>query len=373
MAGPYALPLRDTTNARDVSLGANNDRSSAGHMSMNLANGEDARPTAEEVVVAVAEKARPPVPLKKAHLDDTLRLRKELDEIRQEKEQAEEIRELMEVDLVEAEDKLQQKDEELHDVKADLTKCEATLTSWKEKAERLTLEIQEEQWHALLEQLNETPAATIATKVEDSHKDEELLKLQDQLRDLTASLAKKRTAKVTEQKATATRHEQEPTNLHGHITQMQANINNKDIEVSEKVRHAIGQDYDPWQEKLASAQLHVANSVKEVEDRVGVQLNHEKEQRLLAEASLTRLREQLQATSAREADLRRQAEEVLQKRTAQFQTQLAEADRHARAQIAELMRRVDDAEAVARSRMEVEVDQEQIAILQQAVQDSRQS
>ncbi|KAL9082321.1 MAG: hypothetical protein Q9165_008916 [Trypethelium subeluteriae] len=295
MAAPYSFISRNTTNTRDVGEVVSNDYS-ARNMSMNFANEADARLTAEEVVVAVAEKARPPVPLKKTHLNATLRMKKELDGMRQEKEQVEEMLELMEVDLVEAEDKLQKKDEELHNVKADLIKCEAMLTSWQEKAQTLMLDAQEGPRSASkAKQLNEAHAANIATKIGNFHKDEDLLKLQDQIAHLTASLAKSEAPKLPSKKR--------PPPITNSYLQAYI-ITSPRCKLTSTIKTPKS-----WN-KLTSAQLQVTSRVEEVEERLSAQLKREKEQRWLAKASLSRLREQRQTTSGRESGLRQQAEEA---------------------------------------------------------------
>lgn len=178
------LPSRNSSDPADLDprtpaleTAAVDNINSAGEMSATMAN----RPL------------KPQVPPQKTHLDEVYRLTKELDEIREEREQAENMIDMMGQDLSIAQEEVWKKGDELGRKEEELLKCEKELQNWRQKAQILSIEVQEQKRLAVeIEQSTKTQEVAVASNIDDqSRMKEELLRLRDQVASLTASLATK--------------------------------------------------------------------------------------------------------------------------------------------------------------------------------------
>jgi len=328
---------------------------------------------AGKMSATMAERVKPPLPAKKSHLNDLIRLKNELDEIHKQKEQAEEMTDLVVRDLSLAQDEVHEKDDQLRRKESELRKCEEELKNWREKVQSLSMEVQEEKRLAAeIKKSNRMLKVAITSKTEnESQKEEELSRLRNQVADLTASLAEKEAQKKPAPVELA--------NLRRQVTQLKSILNEKDAEMTEKVSLAAGATHDKWQATMQEKQLQFETKLKENEERMSAQLAQEQELRRVTEATLHEMTEKLTTNSSQEQELRRVAESSLQSTKEQFEAKLREATERAGVQIAELQKRALEAEASLQehtNRMEVQVDHEpllqRISSLEAEVQNERQ-
>jgi len=352
---------------------------------------------------------KPQPPQKKAHLDELFRLRKEIDEIRDEKLDAEEMTMMMGQDLNLAQEEVQKKREELR-------RKEAELNNWREKAKSLSIELQEEKRQAA-ELKNSMQEAAVISKVGDESQEEDLTQLRENFEQLAILL----TEKESQNKAAALRNEKDGVDLRRQITQLKETLDQKDAELAAKVSSAAVADYDKWSATLQEKQLQFETKLKEIEEH----LAQEQELRRVAEASLpsmdeqfeARLREavqdkqlqfesklkeaeeqmaqeyalrrraettllsveeELQANSRQEQELRRVSEASLQSTKEQYETKLREADERANILNVALQKHAQEAEALLQeqaNRKAVEEDhehlQQRIRHLEAEMQDQR--
>lgn len=109
----------------------------------DLNSGMAALQMATSTKVAASGKAKPSIPQKKSHVDELIRLRKELEELRAERDQAHRERDAMEDDLLQAQEDLEQKIDELgkkskdlEEKSEELSKKSKEVWTWREKAEK---------------------------------------------------------------------------------------------------------------------------------------------------------------------------------------------------------------------------------------------
>ena len=267
---------------------------------------------------AMAERTfRPQPPPKRAHIEEILRLKKELEDTRVEKEEAEEMTMNMCQDLQLAQEETEKKTVELSRREADHRKCEEELQHWRQKAQRLSVEISEERrMVAAMKQSLETQDAVVSSPTNNQlGNEEELSKLRKQVVQLTATL-------------------------------------------SVKDNHM--------------------NSVNENEARLEAQLAQEQELRRVAETTLQATKQKMTSTSSREQELRHAAESSLRIAKEEYEIKSREADERTVLQIAEMQKRAQDAEASLQEHTkEVGGDREQllqhIHSLESELQDQRKS
>ena len=374
---------------------------------------------------------RPQPPPKKAHLDEVMRLMKELEELREEKGQAEEMTDLMGQDLQIAEEQVEKKDNELRRKEAELLKCGEELKNWKQKAQTLSIEVEEERRLAagIKESLEMQEVAASSRMNNASGQGEELLRLREQVEQLTTSL----TEKEAQMKSIGARSMKELVYLRKQATQLKTTISEKDTELTTKLTLAANSAYDQSQATIRENKLRFEATLRETEDRLRAQLAQEQELRHAAEATLVDTREvmltdpqqdqsrdkqlqlettykaneeRLQAQLIQEQDLRRAAEakfhdtqDKMGKSSNQeqelrhaaeaslritregYETKLREADERAVVQLAEMQKRALGAETSLQEHtarvQEVGLDQEnltrRIQGLESEVQDQRQS
>ena len=354
--------------------------------------------SAGEMSAAMVERPlEPQLPPKKAHLDEVFRLMKELDEIREEKRQGEEITDMMAQELDEireekrqaeeitdmmaqdldiAQEEVQKKGDELRRKEAELLKCEEELKDWRQKAQSLSIEVQEEKRLAAeIKQSTEMQEAIVTSKTENkSQKEEELLRLRDQVAGLTASIA----TKEAEKEEAGLQNEKELTGLSKQVEQLTASLPENESRMRAAYSQAARAAYDKWQAIMRDKQLEFETKFKEIEERMSAQLTQEQDLRRVAEATLHDMREKSSTNSSQEQELRGVAEASLRSTKEGFEAKLREANERADIQIAELQKRAQEAESSLQehtSRMEVEMDQEnllkRIHSLEAEVQDQR--
>ena len=234
----------------------------------------------------IPEQKKPQVPQKRANLDELFRLRKELIDLREEKEQAEEMSEMMGQDLFRAEEEVAAKGDELKRKEAKLLDYEEQVKTWRERAQSLTLEVQEaNRVIAETKQASDIREMAISSKAESSmQKEQELLNLQEQ------------------------------------VTQLKATLDEKDAELTDKIALAAGKAYDKWQAVLKDKQLEFDSKLKESEERATADLSQQQELRREAEEALRDLSEQLDTNANQEQELRRSAEASLHDVRRELQT-----------------------------------------------------
>jgi len=352
---------------------------------------------------------KPQPPPKKAHLDEVIRLKKELEEIREEKGQAEEMTDMMGQDLQIAQEEVENKDDELRRKEAELLNCGEELKNWRQKAQSLSSEVQEEKRLAagIKQSIEMQEVAVSSWMGNESGKGEELLRLRDQVANLIASLATKDaekkeaglqteeelsylrkqveqlTTSLTEKedrmKSIGSRTLKELVYLRKQATQLKSTISEKDAELTTKVSLAAGAAYDKWQATIRDKQLQFETTLREIEERLNAQLTQEQELRRVAEASLHDTREKMGTNSSQEQELQRVAEASLRSTKEEYEARLREADERAGFQIAEMQKRAQEAEASLQEHtsrvQEVGMDQEnllkRIHGLESEVQDQR--
>ena len=273
---------------------------------------------------AIPERSsRPQPPPKKAHLDEVMRLMKELEELREEKGQAEEMTDLMGQDLQIAEEQVEKKDNELRRKEAELLKCGEELNNWKQKAQTLSIEVEEERRLAagIKESLEMQEVAASSRMNNASGKGEELLRLREQVANLVTALAMKDvekkeagaqteeelsylrkqveqlttslTEKEEQMKSIGARSMKELVYLRKQATQLKTTISEKDTELTKKLTLAANSAYDQSQAAIRENKLRFETTLRETEERLRAQLAQEQELRQAAEATLEDTREVL--------------------------------------------------------------------------------
>lgn len=266
---------------------------------------------------------RPQPPPKKAHLDEVIRLMKELEEMREEKGQAEEMTDLMGQDLQSAQEEVEKKDGELRRKEAELLKCGEELKNWRQKAQSLSIEVQEEKRLAagIRESIEMQEVALSSRMDNESGRGEEVSRLRDQVANLITSLATKDaekkeaglqteeelsylrkqveqlttslTEKEAQMKSIGSRSMKELVYLRKQATQLKTTISEKDAELTKKVALAAGSTYDQCQATFRENKIQFESTLRETEERLNAQLAQEQELRHAAEATLEEAREEM--------------------------------------------------------------------------------
>ena len=265
---------------------------------------------------------KPQPPPKKAHLDEVIRLMKELEELREEKGQADEMTDLMGQDLQIAQEEVEKKDDELRRKETELLRCTEELKNWRQKAQDLSIEVQEERRQvAAIKESIETPEVAVPSgRGNEPGRGQELVRLRDQVANLITSLATKDaekkeaglqtqeelsylrkqveqlttslTEKEAQMKSIGSRSMKELVYLRKQATQLKTTVSEKDAELTKKVALAAGSAYDQWQATIQNNKLQFDNTLRETEERLNAQLAQEQELRHAAEATLQQTREE---------------------------------------------------------------------------------
>ncbi|KAL8834148.1 MAG: hypothetical protein Q9170_003895 [Blastenia crenularia] len=339
---------------------------------------------------------KPPLPPKKAHLDEVIRLMKTLEEMREEKAQAEEMTDMMGQDLQIAQEDVEKKNEELRRTGAELLSCGEELKSWQQKAQNLADEVQVEKRLASEMKksigMQEVPAASWV-KNDPGKGEEELGRLRDQVSNLISSLAakdreKQEAASQTEEelaylrkqaeelttslakkeeqmKSIGSRTLKELVYLRKQATQLKSTISEKDAELTAKVSLAAGAAYDKWQPIIREKQLQFETTLRDTEARLHAQVAQEQELRRTAETTLHTTREEMRTTPN---------QEQMQNQQLRLETTLRETEERLQAQIsqAQEQRRVAE-ETVHAARVKLDAQsgqQEQDQSLRHAAETS---
>ena len=345
----------------------------SGESGLEMAIASDITPS-KDVSSSVVEQAKPPVPQKKTHVDEVFHLMKELERAREEEREAVEMMEGMAKGICEAEEIAEQKDRELGRVRVELRECEEELKNWKDRVQKLSLEIQEERRLAAeAKQSSDTQPTVMVSKSEQrSERERELTQLRAQVADLSASLSaqeveraahtsqiEKVNAKLRDEnfiltsslaeeeaksKAAASRSGKEIQTLQKQIQQLKTDISQKDDEWTEKVRLAIKQTKDKVQAAQDDKQLQIDNTLKANEERLTAQLAQEQKLRSATEKALNETIAKLEKDWNLEQQLRQTAETSLTNLKAEHERTAHDTKEQASAQLADLQKRLHESE-----------------------------
>ena len=276
----------------------------------------------------VTERPRPQKSRKNSHLEEIFRLKEELSEAQNERQDAVEMVHMMAQDLLEAREAFDQKSEELKAAQADLAGCEDELTTSREKVYRLSVQIQMEKHQAnrgkkstnvqsgfpqkvaergrLRGRANDLTASFAGKQVDQTEMEEsrsqserELTTLQEQNSMLTASPATEQARK----KAATQRNGKLFRALHERITELKINLDEKNAELTTKSTVAADTAYDKWQAALQDSRQQFETKLKRSEEASSAQLAWERELRIAAEAELDAKFEEVGALQSIKADL----------------------------------------------------------------------
>lgn len=277
---------------------------------------------AGEMSTAMPERPfKPQPPPKKAHLEEVVRLMKELEEMREEQRQAEEMTDLMGQDLQIAQEAVEKKDDELKRKEVELLKCREELKNCHQRAQRL-LDQDKGRQIAGVEKSITMPEVAVSSGMDNgSDKGEEILRLRDQVANLITALAGKDaekkeaglqseeelsylrkqveqlttslTEKEAQWKSIGSRSMKELVYLRKQATQLKSTISDKDAELTKKVALAAGSAYDQWQATIQDKKLEFETTLRETEERLSAQLAQEQKLRRTAEATLQETREEM--------------------------------------------------------------------------------
>ena len=240
------------------------------------------------------QSVRSPWPPRNAHPDEVIRLRRELEKLREEQGQAEEMVYLMGEDLQRTQEEVEEKDDELRRREAELLKCREELRNWRQNAQNLSNEIQEEKRLAADKVANLT--TSLATKDEERREaklkgEEELSSLRRQVEQLTAD-KEAQTQSIGSQSTT------ELVDLRKQVTQLKSTISEKDAELTKKAAVAadslqMGENTNQEQELRHAAEASLRTTkeeyevkLREADQRAGVQLAEMQKRAQAAENSL---------------------------------------------------------------------------------------
>ena len=318
----------------------------------------------EQPSVIMVKRERPQIPPKKTHLDEVLCLQKQLKDMRDEKERAEEETDMMAQDLCVAQDEAQEKDDELQRKETKLQDYEVQLKTWREKAQSLSVEVQEAKELAVKFETKYNMQETCVTSNRENElqKEEEIVQLRNQVEDLTE--------KESEKQAAAAHAEREFVTLRSQIIQLKATLEEKATELKSKDTAVATVDAEKLQAALQEKQLQSETKLKEIEDRLTSELKQQQELRRAAEAELQVVmgkltiesNEKLEQSRAVEAELRRTKEQfeanisegegfqrtaaaMLQSTKDQYEAKLRASAKHAAIEIEALKQRAQTAEA----------------------------
>ncbi|KAI9687018.1 MAG: hypothetical protein M1822_002428 [Bathelium mastoideum] len=347
---------------------------------------------------SVAERPKPQIPPKKLGLGEMLRFREKLDNMRYEKERAEELKSMMEDDLIEAQEEAERRDAELAKTKADLRGSAQALTQMKERAQSLAREVQDNQ--RTISDLKESIQAQeiLAASQDDAlEKQAQINALEAQVRELLASLTKERILKEVARTSLDEGHAQAFSELEGQIAPLQPNIDAKDVEIRMKVASATEHVYGKGEGISQDKQTGWEAKPKE-EEYLTAEIAKEHEKSTNAVVALASSENEVNWNTNEVRRPRTEAESKLQTTVDEYFAKVAAIEQHHDVQMASLVKRTEDAEAVAASlqtqsaslqqqltseqlafveaqldsQMQVEVDGEQIAKLQQESDQRRQ-
>ncbi|KAL8673303.1 MAG: hypothetical protein Q9168_002265 [Polycauliona sp. 1 TL-2023] len=304
-------------------------------------------PTGDMSAPMVERPQKPPPPPKRAHLDEIIRLTKELQTMREEKAQAEEMTDMMGQDLQLAQEAAEKNDEELKTKGTELLSCSEELQRWKQSFQKLASYVEwknaetgepmkrqaesdsviAEEAVRLRDQLVK-PIASLTTKDAEQHEaasrtEEELLFLRKEVHDLRTALAKK----DDQIKSIAGRTHKELRTLREQADQLRATIADKDAALQTQLESATGAVFDKFQLVMHKKEQQFETTLAETEKRHKEQVMQEQELRRTTEATLHATREELGTASHQE--------EHTQNQQSRFETTLRETEDRLNAQVAQ--------------------------------------
>jgi chromosome segregation ATPase len=331
--------------------------------------------TAGNMSEVISEKPKPQIPQKKVGLDELIRLRKELDDMRYEKEVAEELKSMMEDDLIKAQEEAEQKDVELEKATTNLRDSENGLAQMREQAHSLAQQVQD--YQGTIIELRKAIQAQegLAASQDALEKQATVTTLQARVTHLLASLASERTQKDVGRASLNEKHAREIGELEEQVGKLQADVNSKDVELREKIASATELVYDKWAAISQGKQVEWEKKLQETEARLNTEITKEREKAEVAEEQLAGIHRE----SAQMQQLRAETESKLQTTIEEYSAKLVAMEQHDGAQIASLQTQLSSLQAdhtalqaQLASQMQVDVDQQQIAKLQQESEERRQ-
>ena len=268
---------------------ASNDKISAGDISLVMSEQSLRRMgSVRRRSVTREHSFRPPWPPRNAHPDEIIHLRQELEQLREEQEQAEEMVYLMGEDLQRTQEEMEEKDDELRRKEAELLKCGEELRNWRQNAQSLSNEVQEERRLAADQVANLT--TSLAAK--DGEKREAKLKNEQELSYLRRQVEQLTTDKEAQIEPIGSQSIKELVDLRNKVTQLETTISEKDAELTKKAA-LVGKNSNQEQELRHAAEATLRTTKEEYEvklrdadQRAGVQLAEMQKRAQAAETSL---------------------------------------------------------------------------------------
>lgn len=210
-----------------------------------------------------APRARPSIPQKKNHIDELLRLRKELDATREERDQACGERDAMENDLLNAQEAVEEKDEALK-------KMSREVWTWREKAEKMSKDVADEKRGGAKGRRSfaERPSSATTSREANGRTEVELAEARQEIQRLTSALAESQTllrakTPVSEFDQRSVQEQMEPVESR--------------LRSEEKLRRAA-------ESSLRDTSIYYENKLRDVETQARIQI--EEQQRRLEEAEI---------------------------------------------------------------------------------------
>ena len=252
--------------------------------------------------LSTVPRAKPSVPQKKGHIDELVRIRKDIEEMREERDQALGERDAMADDMLKIQEELDEKDEELK-------KMSREVWTWREKAETL---INDKTGPRGRRALVGAEASSLAGRESTARMEQELAQAREQVQQLTASLAESNallsaktvTATVAQVDQNALMYEAQRESR-ATSTQAEEHWRSEAIE-QQKLRQAA-------EDGLQSTKSYYEVKIRSVESQGQEQLREQQRRLHDAEAALRDRSQQMEIDSggSEELDqLRRQAAEL---------------------------------------------------------------
>lgn len=215
-------------------------------------------------------RAKPSVPQKKTHIEEMLRLRKEVEEMRDARDQAFGERDAMADDLLKAQEDFEEKDEAL-------SKMSREVWTWREKAEKLSNDLADER--RLLAQgrraLVEGNASHSGTREANGRNEAELTQ---QVQQLTAALAESKALLSAKTSAVSTPEIDQQASMQEAQRQFQAQLaqvedrwRSQGVEQQKLLKAAEGSLHDTreyYENKLRDVELQARSHIEEQQRRL---------------------------------------------------------------------------------------------------------
>ena len=211
-------------------------------------------------------RAKPSIPQKKNHIDELLRLRKELETTREERDQACGERDAMENDLLNAQEALEEKEEALKTMSREVW-------TWREKAEKMSKDMASEKRLGAQGRRSfaERPSSATSSREANSRTEAELTEARQEVQRLTSALAESQTL-LGARTSTSPGLEVDQHQVQAQMEQLESRLRSE-----EKLRRAADAS-------LQNTSAFYQNKLSEVETQARIQI--EDQQRRLQEAEM---------------------------------------------------------------------------------------